>query len=162
NRHEVPVTELLVNYADHFVPQALAFAPHDTVSFDRRLGVAIYKLKTPLAPGASMPFDFDIDYAPKGFTNDSGETFLVHNGTFFNSGKLPQLGYQPDNQLTDRNDRRKYGLKLDVPRMPPTGSASTPPSPPPPTRSRWRQARCRRNGPRVAAAISTTRCSSRC
>src|SRR6185437_1531871 len=30
-------------------------------------------------------------------------------------------GYQPDNQLTDRNDRRKYGLKLDVPRMPPLG-----------------------------------------
>jgi aminopeptidase N len=34
---------------------------------------------------------------------------------------LPQFGYQPQNQLADRNDRRKYGLKLDVPRMPPLG-----------------------------------------
>ncbi|MEW9622652.1 ABC transporter permease/M1 family aminopeptidase [Rhodanobacter geophilus] len=121
NKLAVPVTELLVNYADGFVPKTLAFAPHDTVSFDRRLGVAIYRLKTPLAPGASMPFDFGIDYAPKGFTNGTGETFLVHNGTFFNSSRLPQFGYQDGNQLTDRNDRRKYGLKPDVPRMPPLG-----------------------------------------
>jgi ABC-2 type transport system permease protein len=121
NKHNVPVTELLVNYADGFEPNTLAFAPHDTVSFDRRLGVAIYKLKTPLAPGASMPFDFDIDYAPRGFTNGTGETFLVHNGTFLNSQALPQLGYQAGRRLTDRNDRRKYGLKPDVPRMPPLG-----------------------------------------
>ncbi|GAB3780539.1 ABC transporter permease/M1 family aminopeptidase [Dyella agri] len=119
NKRDVPVTELLVNYADDFAPKALAFAPHDTASFDRRLGVAVYTLKTPLAPGASMPFDFDIDYAPKGFTNGTGETFLVHNGTFFNSQMLPQFGYQASRQLTDRNDRRKYGLKPDVPRMPP-------------------------------------------
>ena len=118
NKHDVPVTELLVNYADGFAPKTLTFAPHDTVSFDHRLGVALYKLKTPLAPGASMPFEFDLDYAPRGFTNDAGETFLVHNGSFFNSGLMPHFGYQPDVQLTDRNDRRKYGLKPDVPRMP--------------------------------------------
>ncbi|HEX8778901.1 MAG TPA: hypothetical protein VF738_12360, partial [Rhodanobacter sp.] len=121
NKHDVPVTELLVNYAEGFAPKALTFAPHDTVGFDPRLGVAIYRLKTPLAPGASMPFDFDIDYAPRGFTNGTGETFLVHNGTFFNSSKLPQFGYQTGRRLTDRNDRRKYGLKPDVPRMPPLG-----------------------------------------
>ncbi|SFK86693.1 ABC-2 family transporter protein [Rhodanobacter glycinis] len=121
NKHDVPVTKLLVNYTNDFVPTSLHFAPHATASFDKRLGVAIYTLKTPLAPGASMPFDFDIDYAPKGFTNGTGETFLVHNGTFFNNSLLPQFGYQTKYQLTDRNDRRKYGLKLDVPRMPPLG-----------------------------------------
>jgi ABC-type transport system involved in multi-copper enzyme maturation permease subunit len=121
NRHDVPVTQLLVNYNDDFLPKSLHFAPHDTASYDKRLNVAIYTLKTPLAPGASMPFDFDIDYAPKGFTNDAGETFLVYNGTFFNNGMLPQFGYQAKYQLSDRNDRRKYGLKLDVPRMPPLG-----------------------------------------
>jgi len=121
NKHDVPVSELLVNYADGFVPKTLVFAPHDTASFDKRLGVAIYRLNTPLAPGASMPFDFDIDYAPKGFTNDTGETFLVHNGSFFNNQLLPQFGYQASRQLTDRNDRRKFGLKPDVLRMPPLG-----------------------------------------
>lgn len=121
NKNTVPVTELFVNHADGFAPKTLDFAPHDTVKQDKRLDVTIYRLKTPLAPGASMSFDFTIDYAPKGFTNDAGETFLVHNGTFFNNQKLPQFGYQPRFQLTDRNDRKKYGLKLDVPRMPPLG-----------------------------------------
>ncbi|WP_426662225.1 ABC transporter permease/M1 family aminopeptidase [Rhodanobacter aciditrophus] len=121
NKLKVPVTELFVNYAAGFAPKTLSFAPHDTVKFDRRLGVAIYRLKTPLAPGSSMSFDFTLDYASRGFTNGTGETFLVHNGTFFNNQKFPQFGYQAKYQLTDRNDRRKYGLKLDVPRMPPLG-----------------------------------------
>ena len=121
NKLAVPVTELFVNHADGFAPTRLDFAPHDTVKQDKRLNVTIYRLKTPLAPGASMSFDFTLDYAPRGFTNDSGETFLVHNGTFFNNQTLPQFGYQSRFQLTDRNDRRKYGLRLDVPRMPPLG-----------------------------------------
>lgn len=121
NKLSVPVTELFVNYPDGFAPKTLDFPAHTTVRFDKRLGVTIYKLDTPLAPGASMPFDFTLDYAPKGFTNETGETFLVHNGTFFNNSVLPQFGYQPKYQLTDRNERKKHGLNPDVPRMPPLG-----------------------------------------
>jgi ABC-2 type transport system permease protein len=121
NKHDAPISELYVNFTDGFTVKSLEFAPHDTVSEDKNLGFTIYRLKTPLAPGASMAFDFTLEYAPKGFTNDTGETFLVHNGTFFNNGVLPQFGYQSQYQITDRNDRRKYGLKLDVPRMPPLG-----------------------------------------
>src|SRR6185437_12213161 len=121
NKHDTPISELYVNFTDGFSVKSLSFAPHDTVSADKALGFTIYKLKTPLAPGASMPFDFTLEYAPKGFANDASGTFLVHNGTFFNNRVMPQFGYQSQVQLTDRNDRRKYGLKLDVPRMPPLG-----------------------------------------
>ena len=121
NKHDIPISELYVNFAHKFTVKSLSFAPHDTVSDDKRLDFAIYKLKTPLAPGASMPFDFTLEYAPKGFTNSPEGTFLAHNGTFFNNSVMPQFGYQPQAQLTDRNDRRKYGLKVDVPRMPPLG-----------------------------------------
>ncbi len=121
NKHATPISELYVNFNDEFTVKSLSFAPHDTVSADKELGFTIYKLKAPLAPGASMPFDFTLEYAPKGFTNNPTGTFLAHNGTFFNNGVMPQFGYQPQAQLTDRNDRRKYGLKVDVPRMPPLG-----------------------------------------
>jgi len=120
NRHDAPISELHVNTDADFTT-TLAFAPHDVVSIDRRLGYAIYRLKTPLAPGASMPFEATLDYAPKGFTNAPEGQFLAHNGTFFNSTVLPRFGYQPGNQLTDRNTRRKLGLKEDVPRMPRLG-----------------------------------------
>ncbi len=121
NKHATPISELHVNYTDGFTLKSLHFAPHDTISEDKTLDYTIYKLKTPLAPGASMTFDFDLEYAPKGFTNGTGETFLVHNGTFFNNAVMPQFGYQTQAQLTDRNDRRKYGLKADVERMPKLG-----------------------------------------
>ncbi len=121
NKHDTPISELYVNFNDDFTVKSLNFAPHDTISADKELGFTIYKLKTPLASGASMPFDFVLEYAPKGFTNSPEGTFLAHNGSFFNNGVMPQFGYQPKAQLTDRNDRRKYGLKVDVPRMPPLG-----------------------------------------
>ena len=121
NRHATPIDRLHVNFDTHFAVKALQFGPHETVSDDKRLGYAIYRLKAPLAPGASMSFDFDIEYAPRGFTNEPSGQFLVANGSFFNSGVLPHFGYQSDVQLTDRSDRRKYGLPPDVPRMPKLG-----------------------------------------
>jgi ABC-2 type transport system permease protein len=120
NQHNVPITQLHVNLAEPFVLKSLSFAPHDTTSDDRRLGYAIYRLKTPLAPGASMDFAFALEYAPKGFTNSPEGQFLAGNGTFFNNAVMPQLGYQPGGQITDRNDRRKYGLGT-APRMPGLG-----------------------------------------
>jgi ABC-type transport system involved in multi-copper enzyme maturation permease subunit len=121
NKHAAPISELHVNYTDDFKLKSLQFAPHDTVSNDKELGYTIYRLKTPLAPGASMSFDFTLEYAPKGFTNSPEGTFLAHNGTFFNNQMLPQFGYQTRYQITDRNDRRKYGLKGEAPRMPKLG-----------------------------------------
>lgn len=121
NKHDTPIDQLQVNFDTDFTVKSLDFAPHDTLSDDKPLGYVIYKLKTPLAPGASMPFDFALEYAPKGFTNDASGKFLVHNGSFFNSGVFPHFGYQDSNQITDRNDRRKYGLSAAVPRMPKLG-----------------------------------------
>ncbi len=121
NRHDTPISELHVNYTDGFTLKSLVFAPHDTVSADKQLGYTIYRLKTPLAPGATMAFDFTLEYAPNGFTNSPEGTFLAHNGTFFNNTVMPQFGYQMQAQLTDRNERRKYGLSAQVPRMPKLG-----------------------------------------
>lgn len=121
NKHDVPISDLHVNFTDDFKLKSLDFPAHDTVSEDKRLGYTIYRLKTPLAPGASMNFDFDLEYAPKGFTNSSDGKFLVYNGSFFNNQVMPQFGYQAEVQITDRNDRRKYGLKGEALRMPKLG-----------------------------------------
>ncbi|MCW8807572.1 MAG: M1 family aminopeptidase, partial [Rhodanobacter sp.] len=121
NKHSAPISELYVNFTDGFTVKSLVFAPHDTVSADKALGFTVYRLKTPLAAGASMNFDFTLEYAPQGFTNSPEGEFLVHNGTFFNNQVMPQFGYQSRVQITDRNDRRKYGLKGEVPRMPKLG-----------------------------------------
>ena len=80
-------------------------------SDDPEFGYRIYTLDQPLAPGATMPFRFEVGYEAKGFPNGPPNNNIVENGTFFNSiAYFPHLGYNNGIELEDRNKRRKYGL----------------------------------------------------
>ena len=124
NKHDKPIDTLHMRLdalrpVTHLTLDSLKFPAHSVLKQDKVQGLTIYKLDQPLAPGASMSFDFEETYQPKGFTNSTGETQLVHNGTFFNNQMLlPQFGYDRNRQLTDRSKRRKHGLDADAPRMP--------------------------------------------
>ncbi len=116
NKHAAPLSDLHVMLPIDMQLKSLQFAPHDLISDDRVAGYTIYRLKQPLQPGASMDFDFVLEYWSRGFRNTPDDTHVVENGTFIDSRALPHFGYQEDGQLIDRNDRRKYGLG-PVPRM---------------------------------------------
>ena len=110
NKTSRPVDTILVNLPEN-VERHLTFHPAAKLeSEDRPAGIAIYRMNPPLAPGATGTLDFDLAYTPRGFTNTQAETFVVENGTFFNSAALPHFGYQPGQELSDDNTRRKYGL----------------------------------------------------
>ncbi|HTW62212.1 MAG TPA: M1 family aminopeptidase [Terracidiphilus sp.] len=78
---------------------------------DKRLGFQIYKISPALAPGEVRPMSIDVESHPKGFENQLTMTGIVQNGSFFDSGTMPQIGYQDGNELTDPNDRKRFGLK---------------------------------------------------
>lgn len=120
NKHDKPIDRLLVQLptkTTRDLKTDLDFPAHTVVHADPRQGFYLYKLAQPLAPGASMEFGFKIHLGYKGFANSPTGQRLVHNGTFFNNGIFPHFCYQPNRQLSDNNDRRKYGLGK-VPRMP--------------------------------------------
>lgn len=114
NKHDRPIDTLLVQLP---VPDSrefkldLDFAAHTTTLADAKQGFFLYKLKTPLQPGSSMPFTFHEQIAYPGFANEPVGEQVVHNGTFFNNTIFPHFCYDPNRQLTDNNDRRKYGLR---------------------------------------------------
>jgi ABC-2 type transport system permease protein len=116
NKSEGPISDLHVLLPTDIKLVSVQFAPHDLVSDDAVQGYTIYRLKQPLAPGASMDFDWVVQYWSRGFRNTPSDTGVVANGTFFNNLSFPHFGYNEGNQLVDRNDRRKYGLG-PVPRM---------------------------------------------
>jgi ABC-2 type transport system permease protein len=117
NRTSKPIAELHVTI-DPEIETTLDFPAHKLVESDPVSGYRIYRLDTPLAPGAAMDFDFRYTDAPHGFPLDGGGTAVVYNGTFFNNmAALPQFGYNERMQLQDRNDRKKYDLP-ELPRMP--------------------------------------------
>jgi ABC-type transport system involved in multi-copper enzyme maturation permease subunit len=77
---------------------------------DARLAYRIYRFTAPLLPGESRTLTFTVKSHNRGFENSVSNIELVQNGTFFNSTVGPMTGYQADRELTDPNERRKYGL----------------------------------------------------
>jgi ABC-type transport system involved in multi-copper enzyme maturation permease subunit len=69
-----------------------------------------FTLAAPLEPSASTALAFDLELANPGFKNGGGDTEVVYNGTFFNSGILPQVGYDPGQELEEDSVRRKHDL----------------------------------------------------
>jgi len=109
NRGSAPIPQL------HFSLQRLYDYEIDLpgarlIHNDTRLLYRIYELASPLPPGARMNLRYKVGYEARGFENDVSLIQVVQNGTFFNVRVVPQLGYQPDSELTDRGDRRKLGL----------------------------------------------------
>ncbi|HEX8152892.1 MAG TPA: M1 family aminopeptidase, partial [Thermoanaerobaculia bacterium] len=100
--------------------------PTTAVAFDRaaratlideQLGYRIYTLGEPLAAGESLLMDFEVRFAPRGFTNRGISTAVTANGTFFehrpdDSGRtwLPSVGYRRGVELDNAYDRRMHGL----------------------------------------------------
>lgn len=124
NRTTAPIETLHVTIDPDTEVKRLEFGPHSVEKADAIFGYTIYRLATPLAPGASLDFDFELSSRPHGFPLDGGGTAVVYNGTFFNNyAALPQFGYNERAQLQDRNDRRKQGLP-QLPRMNPIGDVA--------------------------------------
>ncbi|MFT3790802.1 MAG: M1 family aminopeptidase [Rudaea sp.] len=118
NKTSQPIDRFIVALDKRIVVRKLDFAAHGIAKADPRNDLTIYALNEPMAPGAAMDFDFDLEFGERGFSASGPESMIAGNGSFFNSFALPHFGYQEHHQLGDRNDRRKYGLP-ELPRMAP-------------------------------------------
>ena len=110
NPHPQPITELLVGISDDQALVAFDAGGVTLVKDDEPLGVRLYKLNRPMQPGEEREVSFKLDYHPNGMSANAPNTSVVDNGSFFNSRMFPMFGYQPDAELSDRNDRRKRKL----------------------------------------------------
>ena len=86
----------------------------------------IYKLAQPLQPGDTITLAFNVDMIPKGFEHDfSGLSTPIYNGTFVNNFSfLPSIGYAPEGELSDNNQRKKHGLGYRITALPITDTAA--------------------------------------
>ncbi len=79
---------------------------------DQRLHFQTYELVPPMQPGERRNLRFTVKRDPRGFENSVSVLQVVQNGTFFNNMAVsPQIGYQPQRELDNRNKRKKFGLK---------------------------------------------------
>ncbi len=80
---------------------------------DERLEFRTVRLDQPLRPGDSLMVTVHFRKETRGFENEVSFTSLTQNGTFFNNQQImPTMGYDPNRELHDKHDRKKYELPV--------------------------------------------------
>jgi ABC-2 type transport system permease protein len=112
NKTGQPIPVLHLNYAGPDFQTEVQIDGAKLKQDDQRLQYRIYEFDPPMQPGEKRHFRFTVTRAPRGFENTVSVLQVVQNGTFFNDVDLsPQIGYQPQRELDNRNRRKKFGLK---------------------------------------------------
>jgi ABC-type transport system involved in multi-copper enzyme maturation permease subunit len=114
NKTDRPMREIHIqeNVQDKVKTEYLTFAGGAKVKEAfKNFGYTIYQLDKPLQPGDSVKMSFKVRFETKGFVASNDNTNIVQNGTFFNNGYFPALGYMEGGEIGDDDTRRKYKLK---------------------------------------------------
>ncbi len=111
NKHKESLSKIFINQFTSIKINSFNFSV-GTKKFvdDKKNGFYGYELLKPLQPNDSIKFEFDIEYFSKNFIMKQSETMIVKNGSFFNNGLFPSIGYNEDGELSENATRRKYKL----------------------------------------------------
>lgn len=84
--------------------------PFHLVSRAARNLYAIYALESPLAPGEVLTLTFAVGHTTRGFRDGNELPEFAYNGTFFDSGYFPHIGYDQGFEIDDPRRRREQKL----------------------------------------------------
>jgi ABC-2 type transport system permease protein len=104
------IAQIHVTNAQQAVSNVRFDRPFHIVSASARNLYVIYTLDKPLAPGETTNMTFDVGYTSRGFLDGHERAELAYNGTFFDSGYFPTIGYSQEEELTDPRRRREEHL----------------------------------------------------
>ncbi|ALK95724.1 membrane protein [Massilia sp. WF1] len=110
NRSGAPIAELFLTQQPGPALRPRFSQAVRLLAADTQRGFYRYALVTPIAPGARIALEFELEDAPGGVLGLGRETAVVANGTFFSNAILPHVGYQHSFELKDDRDRKRHGL----------------------------------------------------
>ncbi len=122
NKTSRPISQVHLTNANQSVSQVHFNRGFHPVSSSARDFYSIYELEQPLAPGDSVEMTFNVGWTSRGFRDGNEKAELAYNGTFFDLGYFPSIGYQQGNEIDDPRRRREEHLG-DLEEMAPRGDA---------------------------------------
>jgi ABC-2 type transport system permease protein len=110
NKHKQAVTKIFINSIEELSVFTYNFSEKGKIFANGFKGFFGYELEKPLQANDSIKFEFQLEYFPKNFIMKQSETMIVKNGSFFNNGIFPSIGYSEDAELSENASRKKYKL----------------------------------------------------
>lgn len=126
NRTGRPIDTVWVAVRRDLDSVRVSLAGADAVVRDARFGMHGFRMRRPLAPGASAELSYRAAVAQRGVRASDFDLSVVENGSFVSHGRaLPSLGYRAGHEIADPAERRRQGLPPARPREE-AGAAESP------------------------------------
>lgn len=122
NKSSKPISEIHITDEQNSVSHVQFDRPFHLVSRSARDLYSIYALATPLFPGEVLNLTFSVSHVTHGFRDGNEPAQFAYNGTFFDSGFFPQIGYDQGYEIDDPRRRREQHLPA-LEEMAPRGDA---------------------------------------
>jgi len=111
NHKPVPISEFVVSVKPVLHVKQLTVENAALAQADAAQGFYLFRLNTPLAPGAAVKMTWHATRKNEGFVAAEPDNEIVANGTYLDTlGVLPIPGYDSGRRITNNTERRKYGL----------------------------------------------------
>ena len=110
NKTSRPISEVHITDQQQSISNIQFSRQFHRVSSGPRDIYSIYALDQPVAPGETIEMTFNVGYQSHGFRDGNEKAELAYNGTFFDSGYFPTLGYSQGLELSDPRRRREEHL----------------------------------------------------
>ncbi len=112
NKTGQPIPEIHISDSENSVTDVSFDRAFHLVSRAPRDAYSIYHLEQPLAPGDTLIMTFHVSHLSHGFRDGNEKPEFAYNGTFFDAGYFPFLGYNHDGEITDPRRRREFKLPV--------------------------------------------------
>ena len=110
NKTAQPISQIHITDEQMSVSNLKFDRPFHLVSRASRDVYSIYALDTPLAPGDTTTLSFSVSHTSRGFRDGNELPQYAYNGTFFDQGVFPAIGYDANFELDDPRRRREEHL----------------------------------------------------
>jgi hypothetical protein len=112
NKTSQPISQIHLTDSEESVSNVRFDHPFHLVSVSAHHAYSIYALEQPLAPGDAVTLNCKVSHETRGFRDGNERSEFAYNGTFFDSGFFPTIGYDRGGELDDPRRRREEKLPL--------------------------------------------------
>jgi ABC-2 type transport system permease protein len=110
NKSSQPMSQVHLTDQQQAVSNVSLDRPFHLVSRSPRDLYSIYALEQPLKPGDVITVTFNVSHTTHGFRDGNEPAQFARNGTFFDSGYFPTVGYDAQMEIDDPRRRREEHL----------------------------------------------------